>query len=155
MDKIIDTQHFSDEIFNKLYPLLEREFEVLKNTTDWQEHCDLSNLVEEWQREFYSLSYYEKKLVFPCLLDNISKNQLPGTGQNIEEIERLTSQKEKRILLLCERAENLAMNCGLPEKHPIFGLVFLFQNSFCEVKGKWHAYLKEISVHKVCPSGEK
>ena len=56
MDKTIDTQHFSDEIFNKLYPLLDREFEVLKNTTDWQEHCDLSNLVEEWQREFYSLS---------------------------------------------------------------------------------------------------
>ena len=150
--KVSTAQNIFVEIVHEVYPLIEAKFSELYQQNDWQGNTKLYESVQECEREFNSLAYYEKKLVFPCLMDKINDDQKVPVNQNPEEILRLVSLKEQRIYLLVRYTENLALTTDITEKHPIFELINLFDGAFKNVKDKWQAFLKKLSTQKACPA---
>lgn len=149
--QVSSTQDIFVEIVHDVYPMIEKHFDDLQKVSDWKQHNQLKESVLELEREFNSLSYYERKLVFPCLMDKINNEQKLPINQNPEEIGRLISQKEHRIYLLCRQIENLAESAEMSEKHAIFELINIFNGTFRDVKDKWQLFLKKLSTQRACP----
>ncbi len=150
--KVSTAQNIFVEIVHEVYPLIETKFNELYRAADWQENAKLYDSVQELEREFNSLAYYEKKLVFPALMDKINDEQKTPVNQNPEEILRLVSLKEQRIYLLADYTKNLSETTDINEKHPIFELINLFDGAFKNVKDKWQVFLKKLSTQKTCPA---
>ncbi len=150
--KVSTAQNIFVEIVHEVYPLIETKFNELYRAADWQENAKLYDSVQELEREFNSLAYYEKKLVFPALMDKINDEQKTPVNQNPEEILRLVSLKEQRIYLLADYTKNLSETTDINKKHPIFELINLFDGAFKNVKDKWQVFLKKLSTQKTCPA---
>lgn len=152
--KLGNIKELSNEILNRLYLLIFRAFEELEIEPSWHDDAELDYQVNELYNEFKSLSYYEQKLVFPRVVEYLANPNISQHAQSMNELEKLTKQKESRIYQLAENVENTAKLKGLTEKHSIFGLIFLFQNAFKEMKNKWHSYVQDLHMYTACPTVE-
>lgn len=152
MDKErLTAQEIFIEIVNNVYPSIELQFSKLRQNQELREHYGLHGYIKELEREFLSLAYYEKKLVFPALMDKINHDEIKTINQNPEEILALVSRKENKIFSLVNTIESLFNNIQIKEKQAIFDLLHLFKTSFKDIKDEWCNYLKKLSLKKVCP----
>ncbi len=149
-------QNAISKIGQKLYPFIVDQFAELYKYIEKDPNSHrlslLVELVENLQHEFDSLRNYEVKLVFPSvqLVFNTKDNPHFKPTVNIQELQLLTQKKESLIRQLVNEVSIETNALKLLKSHPIYSLIFIFNDSFFPEKEAWHKMLGKWNSTCTC-----
>ncbi|MBS1592346.1 MAG: hypothetical protein JST07_09605 [Bacteroidetes bacterium] len=140
-----------EKITEKLYPFIDVQFdEVLQLEKIEPTPFQLIEKIKALRIEFESLKNYEKRLVFPAVLEmfNAKKNN-PNfkSSVNILELQQLIQRKENLIHTMVNDIKVEALK--VRKSHPIHALIYTFQNLFIEEKEKWNVMVNEWNKNNI------
>ena len=146
-------QNTIEEITEHLYPAIKEQLScipALKN--DFSEipaFETVSDLLGALKNEFYSLSNYEIKLLFPTL-EKITSTQTITEEQcsHLLELQLLIRKKENRIADLVLLVEVESENIDLAKDKRIADIINTFTNIFTPAKQKLH--INMLQLQKLC-----
>ncbi|MBS1627168.1 MAG: hypothetical protein JSR09_11245 [Bacteroidetes bacterium] len=134
-----------ERITEKLYPFIDAQFdEVLKLNKIEPIHLHLIEKIKALRIEFDSLKNYEKRLVFPAVLEIFNaqkKSSSLKSSVNIAELQQLIQRKENLIHTMVNDVFDEAMKTK--KSHPIHSIIYTLKNSFKEEKEKWNVMVNE------------
>ena len=143
-----------EKIAKKLYPFIAEQFIELREYNKIYNPCSSASLlyeiVQNLKHEFESLSNYETKLVFPAVQSVFDTKDNPdfNPSVNIDELQKLTQKKETLIKELVEDLQLEAETLNLKKGHPIYSIIYVFNQSFFVEKAQWNKML--LSWNKGC-----
>jgi|GEM_PF-1142835 len=145
-----------EKIGRKLYPFIIDQFNELREYNKKHNPCTsaslLFELVQNLKTEFESLRNYEMKLVFPSVQEVFETKDNPNIKAtvNIYELQLLTQKKESLIKELLEDLQLEAENISLRKGHPVYAILYVFNDSFFKEKQQWHKMLNAWNKSCAC-----
>ena len=145
-----------ENISQKLYPIIAHQFVKLDQYNKKHHPCANASLffelLQNLKTEFESLRNYEVKLVFPSVQQVFDTKDNPDfkPSMNIHELQLLTQKKETLIKEILEDLQLEADNINLKKTHPVYSILYVFNDSFFKEKLQWHKMLNSWNKGCAC-----
>lgn len=123
-------------IMEELYPTIKEQFSLAETDID-DVHCYVA--LTTLKTEFFLLSTYETRLVFPSILKVFNTKHLTELPElpNVAELHQLTRHKEQRLLQLVQAFLREYEKAEVPNP-AADKLIRLFYEDFTNIKNEWN-----------------
>ncbi|MCX6186121.1 MAG: hypothetical protein NTU43_03870 [Bacteroidetes bacterium] len=155
-----NTKEAIDGFTNKLYPAILHQFSLITTSDYYLANTFLEEssekiyfILKEMKTEFQSLITYEKRLVFPSILNAFDDSIIKQNNfhPNINDLLVLTKHKENRLSqLVAELINEINLLKFIEKDDSISSLVDLMQNDFVEKRHQWNNLIHECLHNCIC-----